>query len=139
MTDRDEIINTVNGYCWALDLKDCARLAEVFAPDMHADYDGPVWSDLQTFIADMTSSHAGLGGTQHLIGSHQVVVDGDTATCRSYAHIILTRRIDGEWAQFAMGARYHDMLRRTPAGWRIHHREARAMWRSGDRRVVSVT
>jgi SnoaL-like domain len=136
VSDRDEIIETVNRYCWALDLKECDRLADVFTPDIQADYDGLGWTDLGSMIADMTVTHDRMGGTQHLIGSHLVSVYGDEATCRSYAHVVLTRRIDGEWAQFAMGARYSDRLRRVPDGWRVYQREARAMWRSGDRRVV---
>jgi ketosteroid isomerase-like protein len=136
MSDREEIIETVNRYCWALDLKDCGRLADVFTPDVTADYDGLDWTDLDSMIADMTAWHDQRGDTQHLIGSHLISVDGDEATCRSYAHVVLTRRIDGEWAQFSMGARYADRLRRVPGGWRVYHREARAMWRAGDRRVV---
>jgi hypothetical protein len=136
-SDRDEIIETVNRYCWALDLKQCDRLAGVFTPDVHADYDGPLWTDLDSLIADMTVTHARLGGTQHLIGSHLVSVDGDEATGQSYAHVVLTRRIDAEWAQFSMGARYSDQLRRVPDGWRVYRRTARAMWRAGDRRVIA--
>jgi hypothetical protein len=108
----------------------------VFTPDVTADYDGLDWTDLDSMIADMTAWHDQRGDTQHLIGSHLISVDGDEATCRSYAHVVLTRRIDGEWAQFSMGARYADRLRRVPGGWRVYHREARAMWRAGDRRVV---
>jgi hypothetical protein len=136
VSDRDEIVETVNRYCWALDLKQCGQLADVFTPDIHADYDGPLWTDLDSLIADMTVTHDRLGGTQHLIGSHLVSVDGDEATCRSYAHIVLTRRVEAEWIQFSMGARYSDRLRRVPGGWRVYQREARSLWRAGDRRVV---
>lgn len=137
MSDRDEIIETVNRYCWALDLKRCARLAEVFTADIQADYDGLGWTDLDTMIADMTASHDRLGATQHLIGSHLVSLAGDEASCQSYAHVVLTRLVDGQWAQFSMGARYSDRLRRVPGGWRVYQREARAMWRAGDRRVIT--
>jgi hypothetical protein len=137
MGDRGEIIETVNRYCWALDLKQCDRLADVFAPDVHADYEGPLWTSLDSLIADMTRTHARFGRTQHLIGSHLVSVNGDEATCGSYGHNVLTRLVDSQWAQFSIGTRYEDRLRRTAAGWRVYWREARHMWRAGDSRVIA--
>lgn len=136
MGGRGEIIETINRYSWALDLKQCDRLADVFAPDLYADYEGPVWTDLASFIADMTRAHDRLGRTQHLLGSHVVSVDGDEATCGSYGHNTLTRLVDSEWAQFSIGTRYEDRLRRTDDGWRVYHRTARHLWRAGDRRVI---
>lgn len=136
MTDRDDIVELTNRYAWALDAKQCERLADVFTDDVVADYEGPHWTNLTDLIADMTAVHAQLAGTQHLIGSHQVHVAGDQARCGSYAHVVLTRQGDSGLLSFSIGSRYEDELIRTGRGWRVARRTARAMWRGGDRRVL---
>lgn len=137
MTDRDEIIEVVNRYAWALDLKRFDRLAEVFTADVEADYDGPRWTGRDRLVSDMARFHNRVDGTQHLIGSHLVRVDDDTARSTSSAHVVITRRDKQGWLYFSMGARYDDELQRTPDGWRICRRTARAMWRAGDREVLT--
>jgi hypothetical protein len=133
--DRDDILECLNAYSWALDLKRCALLTEVFAADVHADYGVVQWQGRDQLIADMTWYHDQFAGTQHLIGSHRVRVDGDQATAGSYAHVVLTRRVDGQLLSSSIGARYEDELERTEQGWRISRREVSNMWRTGDPRV----
>src|SRR5260370_22985226 len=129
MTDRDDIVELTNRYAWALDAKQCERLADVFTDDVVADYEGPHWTNLTDLIADMTAVHAQLAGTQHLIGSHQVRVTGDQARSGSYAHVVLTRQGESGLLSFSIGSRYEDELIRTARGWRGAPPPPRATWR----------
>ena len=77
-----------------------------------------------------------LDASQHLIGNHQVVVDGDTATCRCYLQAQHVRAAAEGGANWIVAGIYADDFVRTAEGWRIRHRALTVLWTDGNSRVV---
>jgi hypothetical protein len=70
--------------------------------------------------------------TLHLISNHQIVVRGDTATCRWYLQAQLVRKAAHGGPNFIIAGRYEDELKRTADGWRITFRRLVVMWTDGN-------
>lgn len=129
------VMAVLNRYAWALDTRDWEGLREVFAEDLRADYGAFQVAGVAEMVRVMERSHAHVDATQHLIGGHDVRVDGDTA--RTRCQVIATLRRSGRPPLvYRTGAWYADELARTPAGWRITGRVAHGLWQEGDRAVV---
>lgn len=138
--DVAEIIQVANRYCFAIDGHDWDTLrTEVFLPDAVVDFGGQlgVRDDVEGIIEVIAAALTPLDGSQHLVGSHLVEVDGDTATCRCYLHGQHIRH-DVEGApHFIVALTYDDELVRTANGWRIARRRLIPNWRSGNPAVVA--
>lgn len=120
-------------YCRALDTKDWAGLAEVFLPDATADLASPTpLVGLEAITARIRGALDHLDASQHLVGNHSVVVDGDAAThfCYLQAQHVLRRAEGGR--NYLVGGSYTDRLVRTPQGWRIAHRTLTIVWTDGN-------
>jgi 3-phenylpropionate/cinnamic acid dioxygenase small subunit len=118
-------------YCWALDTKDWAVLDSVFTEDANGD----LLEDVVGRVAikkrvETALSH--MDETQHLISNHQIVVQGDTATCRCYLQAQHVRKAAHGGPNFIIAGRYEDELKRTPEGWRISFRRLVVMWTDGN-------
>jgi hypothetical protein len=140
LADRQEIIDVTIAYCWALDTKQWDALDEVFLPDATAYLGTPDLLEGLDAIRDRISrALSPLDDSQHLVATHQVVVDGDQATCRCYLqaqHVRHAAAGPGRGANFIIAGRYEDRLVRTPNGWRIAHRDLLPMWREGNPEVI---
>lgn len=137
LLDERDIVAVISRYCRALDTKNWALLGEVFLPEATA--------DLAT-----TSELVGIGGivdrirtalelldnSQHLVGNHEVAVDGDNATHRCYLQAQHVRAAAVGGPNYLVGGRYEDRLVRTSAGWRIAHRTLTVMWTDGNLAVA---
>jgi hypothetical protein len=83
----------------------------------------------------MRDAHAHVDTTQHLIGGHDVRIDGDIA--RTRCQVAATLRRSGRPPRiYRMGGWYEDELARRPEGWRITGRVAHGLWQDGDRSVL---
>ena len=85
-SDEQAIIELAIAYTWALDTKQLDDLRSVFAPDATADLNGVQCDGQDAIIARIERPLSRLDATQHLVGNHQVHVDGDTATHRCHLH-----------------------------------------------------
>ena len=94
----------------------------VFAKDATADLHGVHCDGQDAIIARIERPISRLDATQHLVGNHQVHVDGDTATHRCYLQSQHVKRGTPGGDNFLIGGTYEDRLARTPEGWRITHR-----------------
>ena len=133
--DVQEVIGLMVAYCWAIDGHDWDRLDDVFTPDAEAHLGRPL-SGVPAIKERIRRALEPLEASQHLVGSHQVRIDGDRATARCYLHAQHVRQIAGATRQYVVGGRYEDELVRTPAGWRIARRVLTVMWTAGDRAVL---
>ena len=134
--DEKAIIDLTIAYTWALDTKQFDELRNVFTPDATAMLHGVACDDAEAIITRISGALTRLDVTQHLIGNHQVRIDGDTATCRCQLqsqHLKLGTE-GGE--TYVIGGTYDDRLVRTADGWRISHRTMAESWHSGNRAVV---
>jgi 3-phenylpropionate/cinnamic acid dioxygenase small subunit len=127
LVDRDEIACVLYDYANYLDLNETDKLLELFTSDCHIAYGPDHGADgVEAYRETLQSPKFGVGaffaGTCHHVSNVVIdFVDDDTATVRSvlYAwHKYNRERPDG----VVMG-QYHDIVVRTPEGWRIKRRE----------------
>ena len=136
MSDQQDIIDLAIAYTWALDTKRVEDLRHIFLPDATATLRGVECSGVDAIIARIGGSILRLDHTQHLNGNHQVVVAGDTATCRSQLQSQHVKSDTDGGDNFIVGGTYEDRLVRTPQGWRIAHRTMAQTWTEGNSAVI---
>lgn len=136
--DEKAIIDLTIAYTWALDTKQFDELRNVFTPDATAMLHGVASDSADAIIARISGSLNRLDLTQHLIGNHQVRIDGDTATCRCQLQSQHLKSGTEGGETYLIGGTYEDQLVRTAAGWRINHRVMTETWHAGNRGVVSA-
>ena len=127
LEDRAAITDLAVAYCWALDTHDWDRLDDVFLPDATASL-GYELEGVEAIKARVRSALEPLDVSQHLVGTHQVSLEGDRATARCYLHAQHVR----DTRQYIVAGRYDDEIVRTDAGWRIRRRVLTVLWTAGD-------
>ena len=132
LADHQAIVELTATYCWALDEKAFDRLRHVFLPDATAQLGSSSQRGIDEIIDRVSTTLARFEGSQHMVSTHLIEVDGDTATCRCYLYAQHVRPVGDEPPLLAVGGRYEDRLVRTADGWRIAHRTLVCMWRSGE-------
>jgi len=139
VSDREEIIQTINLYGLALDTQRWDLFDMVFTSHVHVDYGGKVsWDDLEKFRKDFSGFMAPFDSTQHAMANHVVRVLGDVAHSMTYSNWRLLRHStygDPLWEGTSW---YDDEWARTHAGWRIRKRVSRMMWSTGNPAVGEV-
>jgi ketosteroid isomerase-like protein len=133
LLDEARIERVLKRYASALDSRDWAGLDDVFTEDATAHFQGMGhFNGRAAIVALIDGALAMAGGTQHLLGNIVIDVDGDEARSKCYLQAIHAGK--GEFAGKAMTVwgEYRDRLRRTPAGWRIVHRELAGIHADGD-------
>ena len=133
--DRADIIAITHDYCWALDTGDWDALRSVFTPDVVTDLGAGGQNGIDEVIARVSSALGRLDDSQHIVATHQIRIDGDSATCRCYLHAQHILRDTPGGDHFIVGGRYEDRCIRTPDGWRIAERSLVVMWREGNTAV----
>lgn len=129
--DHQAIIELTAVYCWALDEMEFERLRDVFVPEATALLGRTSHEGVDDIIERISSTLNRFDGTQHMVSTHMIEVDGDTATCRCYLQAQHVRPEGREPELLTVGGRYEDQLVRTADGWRITHRTLVEMWRVG--------
>jgi hypothetical protein len=133
MLDERDVVAVATRYCRALDTKDWPLLGTVFLPDATADLATPSPLVGVTAITDrIRTALEHLDDCQHLVGNHEVTVDGDSASHRCYLQAQHVRKAAVGGPNYLVGGRYEDRLVRTPDGWRIAHRTLTVMWTDGN-------
>jgi len=136
VVDEAAVRDLAARYCWAIDRLDRAAFDDVFLPDATAvlgqgEQRGieEIWARVHLVLSPLTCS-------QHLVGSHVVEVDGDTATHRCQFHAQHVSKGCEGGDQYIVAGTYEDRVERTAAGWRIRHRLLTVLWTNGNPRVV---
>lgn len=138
LLDEREIVAVAVRYCWALDGRDWDALDGVFASDATADLmtGGSLLEGRNAIVEHIRTSLTPLDDTQHLASTHDVRVDGDTATHRCYVQAQHVRHATDGSPTYMLAGRYEDEMVRTPDGWRIAHRRLTPMWTEGNPAVT---
>lgn len=136
MSDRDEIIDLAIAYTWALDTKHVDGLREVFTPDATAMLRGVECAGVDAIIERIGGAILRFDHTQHLVGNHQVSIEGDVGTHRCQLHSQHVKAGTPGGDNFIVGGFYEDRVTRTPEGWRISHRLMQQTWTAGNPDVV---
>lgn len=137
VSDERAILNLLGDFARILDRKQWDRVPEVFAEDITFNYgDGQEQAGLDALHINFTKFLDRCGPTQHLLGSIQIEMDGDTAISRSYVQARHQGVGDKSQAIFDTNGEYIDRWERKPQGWRIVRRDARWDVFSGDASVL---
>jgi ketosteroid isomerase-like protein len=137
LLDEREVVAVALRYCTALDTNDWLALRTVFLEDATAQLgDPPVLKGIDAITARIRAALEYLDDSQHLVGNHDVVVDGETATHRCYLQAQHIRKVPEGGSNYIVAGRYDDRLERTSDGWRIAHRTLTVMWTEGNVAVV---
>jgi len=135
LADRSAIVDLTVRYAWALDGNDWDDLDEVFVPDATAFLTEELVGR-EAIKERVRRALEHLDDSQHLISNHQIVVEGDRASCRCYLQAQHVRHAAPGSPNFIVAGRYEDQLVRTDRGWRISRRELRIMWTDGNPSVT---
>ncbi len=114
------------------DRRDWTALDDVFSPDAVA-YGA---EGRPAVIATVRSYLGGCGPSQHLLGNHQVLVDGDAARSVCKARVLHVGAGDKANLTYECFGNYWDDLVRTGAGWRIAKRHFEVTISLGDISVL---
>lgn len=132
-----EIVRGLSHFARILDGKQWDRLGDVFAEDISFDYgSGKDEKGMTALTHNMRRFLDQCGGTQHLIGSIIVDVDGDAATSRAYVQARHQRADDPAGPIFDSNGEYVDRWERRAQGWRIVRRDALWAAHSGDPAIL---
>ncbi len=138
LLDERDIHRGLASFARIADTKSFDALGDVFADDVRFDYGtGKLEIGLGALRALMTHHLGRCGGTQHLIGSIVVDVDGDSAVSRAYVQARHQRARDALGPVFDSNGEYIDSWERRPDGWRIVERRATWATTSGDPRIIA--
>ena len=134
--DLLEITRVVNAYARALDARDWSALDRVFAPDVKMDFGMWQAENRGEGVKYMREFLDGCGRTQHLLGTHDISIDGDHAASRVYVRAFHQGRGDARTTTYEMGGEYQDELQRTADGWRITARRLNVLFQAGDPSIL---
>lgn len=137
LQDERAIIRGLSNFARILDTKQWDRLGDVFAQDICFDYgSGSDEHGMAALTSNMRRYLDRCGGTQHLIGSPLVDIEGNHATSRAYVQARHHRTDDTAGAIFDSNGEYIDLWEKRVEGWRIIRRDARWAGHSGDPSVI---
>ncbi len=140
LLDEQAIIATAIRYTWALDAKHWHALDDVFVADATARLGHPKpFEGREAIVAVCAAALTPLAGSQHLVGNHEVTVDGDEAAHRCYVQAQHVGSRESGGGLYVVAGRYEDRMERTADGWRIRNRDLIVMWTDGDEDVLGHT
>jgi ketosteroid isomerase-like protein len=138
LLDEREITRALSRFARIADAKSFGELGDVFADDMTFDYgSGREEHGLRALRALMSRHLDRCGGTQHLIGSLLIDVDGDHAVTRAYVQARHQRVGDFVGPVFDSNGEYTDRWERRPQGWRIVQRHATWSVNTGEPTILA--
>jgi 3-phenylpropionate/cinnamic acid dioxygenase small subunit len=139
LLDEREITRGLSRFARILDGKIWDELSDVFADDLCFDYgSGGEQHGIAALRANMTRFLDICGGTQHLIGSVLVDVNGDEAVSRAYVQARHQAVGGNGGAVFDTNGEYIDRWQRRQKGWRIVRRDALWSTLTGDPSVIAA-
>ncbi|MDR2858361.1 MAG: nuclear transport factor 2 family protein [Novosphingobium sp.] len=136
MADREDIIELINLYGFAMDTQRWDLFDRIFTGDCDADYGTTShWTSRAQFKADFGAFHEMFDATQHVMTNHLVKVAGDRASSHTYGAWRLILHAAGDPPVWDGTGYYDDRWVRTPQGWRIAGRVCRVVFWTGNPRV----
>jgi 3-phenylpropionate/cinnamic acid dioxygenase small subunit len=118
LLDRAAIHDLLMQYARGVDHRDLELVASCFAAD--AVYDGSLGSGgIDVVLAALRERMPRYRTTMHFLTNPLIAVQGDTATCETYALVYHRLESEDDAEDFIVGVRYLDELARRAEGWRI--------------------
>lgn len=120
----------------AQDAHDWDTLTDCFASDATYDHPGGRLEGAAAIVERSSAALGRLDGSQHLVGSFLIEVDGDEATSVSYFQAQHAKRGTPGGDLLIIAGTYHDRLRRIDGRWQVVHRTQEYTWRDGNPEVT---
>ena len=140
LLDEREIHRALSRFARIADAKRFDDLGEVFVDDVTFDYGAGVDEHGIAQLRDLLRGHLErCGGTQHLIGTVTVDIDGDRAVSRAYVQARHQRAGDVVGPVFDTNGEYTDRWEKRTAGWRIVRRDACWSVVTGDATILAIS
>lgn len=138
LLDERDIHRGLAQFARIADTKRFDCLTDVFADGVQFDYGSGQVEHGIAALRTLLSRHLDrCGGTQHLIGSVLVDVDGDHAVSRAYVQARHQRVGDFVGPVFDSNGEYTDRWERRREGWRIVHRRAEWSVNTGEPTILA--
>ncbi len=136
LSDRAEIIDTVNKIGLMADLRDWQGCRACFTDKVNLDYSS-LGAKPETIAADAlmerwkTFFANTFKATQHSISNHSVTITGNRAICISQFQAYHVYKEGSKiWK---LGGVYQHQLMRTPQGWQVSDMKMTSSWEEGER------
>ena len=122
LIDRAAIHDLIMRYARGVDRRDLELVASCFAAD--AAYDGSLGSGgIDVVLAALRERMPRYRTTMHFLTNPLIEVQGDRATCETYALVYHRLESEDDAEDFIVGVRYIDEMARHSDGWRITSRK----------------
>lgn len=133
LPDELNAIRLLNRYGVAVDSKRWDFFDAIFAPDVIADYGGPVVFDgLPAFRQGAADAWGPFDASQHSMSNIVWDRDGDVARSLTYGDWFIIRHGTPGGDIWKGKGWYHDEWAKLECGWRIRRRCCRTMWADGN-------
>jgi SnoaL-like domain len=141
LSDENDVRRLAIRMSNGMDFRDYAMFRECWADEV--DLDIPALAGDAVALSGILSGDdyargvidllTGFKATQHLSTNHDVVVEGDEASCTCYTHATHLLPVEDGEPWHTIGARYDIVARRMPAmGWRIVKFTWTRLWSDGN-------
>ena len=133
LSDRMEIAELTFRYARAMDRREWELMGQVFTDDATANMNDQRFPANRDQIVDLIRRPIECcSATQHLMGNHQVLINGSggrlDVSCRAF-HV---RLVSGVERTLEVVVRYDADVVRPPDGWRIRRWHEHSLYSSGD-------
>lgn len=136
LADRLTIIELLNHFGIAIDLRDWESFHRLFAEEVEFDYSsiGEVAGTLHPDDITKTARQdlGGFQATQHVITNHQVQLSTDNATCRAHVRAMHFLSNNKSESMLEIGGYYQAGLVRIDSNWKIQSWKFTILWSNGD-------
>jgi hypothetical protein len=136
LVDRAQISDLLYSFASCLDAKDYAGYAANFVDGGYVELPEPTSTTGETFrmpqekmVALMPAGLSKYTGTHHISTNHQIRIEGDKASSRSYLQAVHIGRTPYE--HWDGGGWYDCTYRRTPDGWKFVTVKLNVLWLTG--------
>jgi 3-phenylpropionate/cinnamic acid dioxygenase small subunit len=138
LADTAAVVDVCVRYAMALDGRDWELLTTCFEPDAIVEYEGmePI-RGIAAIVDVCRRALEPLDVSQHLLGNHRVLLDGDRASSECYLH---AQHVRGELApadKYVVAGTYVDTFARREDAWRISRRRLDVRWTDGNPDVLA--
>jgi hypothetical protein len=127
LADRYAISQLCRVYALGMDSRTYELSRSVFAPDAFADGTAGA-APIDDYLPKTYAGASSFAATQHNIINQYVTVNGDEATCWSYAVAYHWVKPGEDRENIVMGVQYRDQCRRYPGAWQIQSRKVARQW-----------
>ncbi len=140
MNDERDILNQLAEFARILDGRRWQDVPSVFDESIEFNYgDGQERQGMEALLLNFKTFLDPCGPSQHLLGSIQLEIEGDSATTRAYVQARHQGAGNKSDLYLDSNGEYVDLWRRGAKGWRIVRRDVNWAMLKGDMSVLSDT